>query len=443
MKTISAFYKNSAEMLCKITQPASYASSKALPLTHKPAFMHRLLLSAAIAASLLTACNNHADVSGNEKSIAPAGQLSSKAIYQFDSVVNYLQHARQSQSDTAKKLFLKGIDLHVNQKNSEASLPLFQQSARFFPDSKTYYELGSALLNTNQDSVAYQAFDMAEKLNYQPISYVLYKKACCLGGMTGEEDWERREQAIAYLKNAIENGFTDREKIYNEPKLANIRKGEDFTYMFNEAMSGNGDPATVLWVNYSAGFRPASFPLTINMETLKSIKQPTAISYDFEKFVTEMRDYKFSRDVGQEFFYMAKVNSTPTYETVIYGSRSYDYGEGDELPYMPTQFYLVSYSKKGKLIDKLPLAGQLSFEDTFKVATLQQNGNIDIKDYKNTWAKPVGDEGYVGNKVAKSDLVKSSRYRIGADGKFESDAALLGMNRQTSSTAKNLAMIQY
>ncbi len=404
--------------------------------------MQRLILLTLATSLLLTACSNNPEPSFSEQKAKPAGQLSADAIYQFDSVVTYLRQAHQSQSDTAKKLFLKGIDLSVNQKNAEGSLPFFQQSARFFPDNKTYYELGNVLLNMNQDSVAYQAFNMAEKLNYQPISYVLYKKACSLAGMTGEEDWERREQTIAYLKNAIENGFTDRDKIYNEPKLASIRKSDDFTGMFNEAMSGNGDPATVLWVNYSAGFRPASFPLTINIETLKNIKQPTSISYDFEKFVTEMRDYKFSRDVGQEFFYMAKVASTPAYETVIYGSRSYDYEDNEDLPYVPTQFYLASYSKKGKLIDKLPIAGQLSFEDTFKVATLQQNGNVDIKDYKNTWAKPVGDDGYVGNKVAKSDLIKSSHYRIGKDGKFESDAVLLGMNLPPSSTAKTVAMIQ-
>ena len=61
------------------------------------------------------------------------------------------------------------------------------------------------------------------------------------------------------------------------------------------------------------------------------------------------------------------------------------------------------------------------------MATIQQNLNFEIKEYKNTWAKPVGDDGYAGNKVAKSDLVKTSRYKIGENGKFVSDAELLGM----------------
>jgi tetratricopeptide (TPR) repeat protein len=385
--------------------------------------MQRFIFLFAICVIFFGACKN--ETTPTLGTTGPVTSLSADAVYQFDSVVAYLQQARASQADTAKKLFLQAIDLYKNKKEAASSVPLFRQSLQFFPDNKTYYELGNALLATNRDSLAFQAFDMAERLDYNPLSYVLFKKACCLGGMAGEEDWERREQAITYLKNAIENGFADRERIYNEPKLAAIRTGEDFTYMYNDAMSGNGDPAAVLWSGYSGSFPACSFPLTINMETVKNIKQPAAISYDFEKFVTEMRDYKFSRDVGQEFFYMAKVASTPDHETVVYGSRSYD--AGDDLPYVPTRFYLASYDKKGKLIDKLELAGQQSFDQVFKVATMQQNGHFEIKDYQNTWAKPVGDDGYANNKVVKSDLVKTSRYSIGTDGKFNSDAELLGM----------------
>ena len=351
-------------------------------------------------------------------------QLSAATVYAFDSVVAYLRQVKASQEDTSKKIFLQAIDLLKNKKDAAGSLALFEQSLRFYPNNKGYYELGNALLNLNQDSLAFRSFDLAERLNYNPLGYVLFKKACAMAGMAGEDNYDKQQTALEYLKNAIENGFVDRSKIFEEPKLEVIRKDQGFITAYNETMSGNGDPATILWDGYSSSFKQCSFPLTINMESLKEIKQPVSISYDYEKFVTEMRDYKFSRDVGNEFFYYAKVGSTPAYETIIYGSRSYDYGEN--LPYVPARFYLASYSKQGKLIDKLEFAGQEAFDQLFKVATLQQNLSFEIKEYKNTWAKPTTDNGYENNSIAKSDLMKTTKYKIAVTGKFVSDAKLLG-----------------
>ena len=387
--------------------------------------MLRSAFFAAVVLCVIAACQNKTDKPAlSVTAPGPVSQLSPATVYQFDEVVTYLRQAKTSQADTGKAVFLQAIDVYKNKKDAAGSIGLFEQSLRFYPNNKGYYELGNALLDANKDSLAFRAFDLAERLNYSPLSYVLFKKACCLANAP-EEDYEKHDAALDYLKNAIENGFADRERIYSEPKLAALRKGQDFTYMYNDAMSGNGDPASVLWDSYSNGFQPASFPLTINMETLKNIKQPNAISYDFEKYVTEMRDFKFSRDVGEEFFYYSKVSETPAYETVVYGSRSYD--NGDDMPYTPARFFLASYNKQGKLIDKVELAGQRAFGEVFKVATVQQNLNFEIKEYKNTWAKPIGDNGYAGNKVTKSDLVKTSRYKISETGKFISDAQLLGM----------------
>jgi tetratricopeptide (TPR) repeat protein len=378
-----------------------------------------LLISAA--AAIFTACKNEPKPLDKTTTV---NQLSATTVYAFDSVVAYLRQVKASQEDTSKKVFLQAIDLLKNKKDAAGSVALFEQSLRFFPNNKGYYELGNALLELNKDSQAFNAFDLAERLDYNPLGYVLFKKATAMAAMAGEDDYDKQQQALDYLKNAIENGFVSREKIFGEPRLDYIRKESSFISVYNDAMSGNGDPASILWDGYSSGFKQCSFPLIINMETLKAIKQPDAISYDYEKFVTEMRDYKFSRDVGNEFFYYAKVGSTAAFETIIYGSRGYDYG--DNLPYTPAKFYIASYSKQGKLIDKLEFAGQEAFDQLFKVATLQQNLNFEIQEYQNTWAKPTTDNGYDGNTVAKSNLIKTTKYKIGANGKFVSDAKLLG-----------------
>lgn len=385
--------------------------------------MQRLLFFLIAVSILFVACKN--DSTTTNTLTVSVNHLSTATMYNLDSVIAYLQQLKASQEDTGKKVFLQAIDLFKNKKDAAGSIALFEQSICFYPNNKSYYELGNALLELNKDSLAYNAFDMAERMNYNPLGYVLFKKACALAGEVAmSEDLDGKEdKALKYLKHAIENGFVDREKIYNEPKLARLRTNDRFSNIYNDAMSGNGDPASVLWDSYSSNFQQCSFPLTINMESLKSIEQPVAIGYDYEKYVNEMRDYKFSRDVGNEFFYYAKVAATPTYETVIYGSRSYDYGQN--MPYTPTKFYLVSYDKQGKVIDKVNFAGQEAFDQLFKVAVLQQNLNFEIKEYKNTWAKPT-DRGYENNSVAKSDLIKTTKYKINDQGKFISDAKLLG-----------------
>ncbi|MES2776664.1 MAG: hypothetical protein V4722_20975 [Bacteroidota bacterium] len=376
------------------------------------------LLAAAIT---LTACKN--ETKTTETAIT-VNQLSNKNIYAFDSVVAYLRQVKASQEDTSKKIFLQAIDLLKNKKDPNGSVGLFEKSLRFYPNNKGYYELGNALLELNRDSLAFNAYDLAERLNYNPLGYVLFKKACAMAGMAGDEDYDKQQLALEYLRHAIENGFVSREKIFGESKLDPIRKNSEFISSYNEAMSGNGDPASILWDGYSSSFRQCDFPLVINMESLKNIKQPVAISYDYEKYVTEMRDYKFSRDVGNEFFYFAKVGSTPAFETVIYGSRSY--GHGDNLPYVPAKFYIASYDKQGKLIDKVEFAGQEAFDQLFKVATLQQNLNFEIKEYQNTWTKPAAENGYENNTISQSDLMKTTKYKIAANGKFVSDAKVLG-----------------
>ena len=384
----------------------------------------RIIIAATFA--LLAACGTKpTEKIGSSK--APVA-LNVAAVYNFDSVKNFLTRVTAAQEDTAKKLFLSAIDLLKNKKDAQGSVVVFERSLSFYPGNKAYYELGNALLEMEKYDAALKAFDMAERLNYNPLGYVLFKKACCItAGNSSGDNYDKDEEARKLLQYAVENGFTDREKLLGEPMLKRLNEYGALTTIYNEAMAGYGDPATILWDGFSSSFKSCSFPLTINMEVIKGLKKTTAIGYDYEKFVSEMRDYKFSRDVGNEFFYYAKVASTPAYETVVYGSRSYDYGPEESLPYVPAEFYIASYDKKGKLLDKLTLAGNQDYEKPFKVATLLQNGNIEIKDFKNVFEKNTDTDGYENNKIVKSELIKTAKYKITDKGMFVEETKALAM----------------
>jgi hypothetical protein len=382
----------------------------------------------AFIALLFIACKQKATEATQPVSTLLKPALTSTAIYNFDSVASYLQNISSMQADSAKKFFLKAIDTYKNNKKPQESINDFTSALALYPDKKSYYELGSALLDANKPDMALNAFEMAEKLNYDPLGYVLFKKACCYATLKKEDNYENEEKATELIQYAVENGFTDRTKLLTEPKLKSLNEYGALTRVYNAAMAGYGSTNNVLWNDFSNNFQQCSFPLTINMESIKKLGKTNAINYDYEKYVTEMRDYKFSRDVGNEFFYYAKVTSTPDYKTVIYGSRSYDYGDGEKVAYIPCEFYMASFNNDGKLLDKVILAGNLVYDKPFLVASLQQNGSFEIKEFANVFEKDTEKNGYENNKIVKSNLLKTTNYKINDKGMFVADKKALAQN---------------
>lgn len=346
-----------------------------------------------------TGCSEH-------KEVPP---LSYTGLFNKDSVKEYLAIAPSAYADSSKKLFLKGVDLLKNKKKAEASVQLFIQSLELYPTASGYYELGNAMMENNKAyNDAFNAYSMAELMDYKPWSHVLFKKACAAAV---SENSENRN----YLTYAIMNGFVDRDKILTNKFLLKAHSVEDLNSIYVRAMAGNGDADAVLWEGYSKQFGQASFPFAIDSGTLALIGQPVIISYDFEKFVPEMRDYHFSREVGKEFFYFTRVNDNQQYKAIIYGAQSFDRGEGEA---SPVSYTIASFTPTGKLIDKKIIAGHLALDSAFKECSFVNNSEFEIKEYKNTYEKDTEKEGYQNNPIVKRDLLASYKYSIDSTGRF-------------------------
>jgi tetratricopeptide (TPR) repeat protein len=368
----------------------------------------RLLLIVLFFVSVFFSCKEKSSGTTDVKKDVAYSQLSDSLRYDTKAIQKFNAGLASQQQDSGKKVFLQAIDLLKNKKDAAGSINLFYKAIALYPNDKTYYELGNAFLESNQPKDALKAFAAAEQLGYSPLSYVLFKTACAYS------DLEQEDKGIEYLSHAIENGFVDRDKIFNEPHLAFVRKAYNFTSTYNAAMSGNGDPQTILWEAYSRGYQPSVFPLVINQESYAAIKKVSYISYDYEKFIPEMRDFKFSREVGNEFFYYTKVSAKEKYEAVIYGCNDVNTQSNPLVSSL-----LVSYDKTGKLLDKLMVAGHKTYDDPFKVLVLNENLNFEVKDYKQTYEKDPGENGYENNKVTKNELIKTTRYKIDEMGKFK------------------------
>src|SRR5215218_1419515 len=124
-----------------------------------------------------------------------------------------------------------------------------------------------------------------------------------------------------------------------------------------------------------------------------------------------MRDNKFSRDVGSEYFYVSKIMQTELCSVVLYGCRSYEY-EG-----APVYYILASFDSKGKLVDKMVVGGAKTFDENYKEFTAQNSNRFQIQEYKNTFEKNANEEGYENNKIVSRSLVATKQYAIDANGK--------------------------
>lgn len=332
--------------------------------------------------------------------------LPKQALFNKDSVRNFLNTVSDAQADSSKQLFLKAIDRLKNSNKADEAIALFQQSLSFYPTANAYYELGNAYLQQKDYTAALQSYDLAEGMDYKPLGNVFFKQASCFAEM------DSTDKMYSYITYAVQNGFVDKQKIVSDVHFANFKNDYQLLTTYNEAMSGNGDPDEVLWQGYSNDFRQASFPFSVDTGTLRKLGEPQIISYDYEKYVPEMRDNKFSRDVGSEYFYVAKVMQTELCHVVLYGCRSYE-TEGS-----PVYYILASFSPKGKLLDKMVVGGAKTFDENYKVFTAKSDRQFQIEEYKNTYEKSTDENGFENNKIVSRQLVGTKQFMIDAAGKF-------------------------
>lgn len=347
-------------------------------------------------------------------------RLSAQSVFNKDSVVLASKQGQGAESD-AEKLFKQAIDLYRNKKKAQGSIPVFKQSLYVKPMAKTYYELGNALSDVRHTSEAVQAYSMAEMLNYKPMDKLLYNMACAYSIL------KQDTTALYYLVSAIEFGYKNTQQIFHDPDLENIRKDNyEFTGKVNAALSGSGDPELLQWKMFAHNFKKLSFPVLLDTSYMKasSLQYNEAISYDYERYVSEMRDSKFSRDVGKAIYTVGQVRNTDSVKTLVYAVFD-EVQEEEGLPYNTgIAYYLVSYDAKGKLIDKLLIGGQTKLKDPFLVASLAKDNELELKRFNLVFEKDPDKDGYENNALKTMEPAGADKYTIDASGHFIRAASL-------------------
>ena len=167
-----------------------------------------------------------------------AARLTPTAIYNIDSV----RLATGSGDDkTARKQLATAINAYKNEKDPAKSIPLFKQSILTKPNAQVYYELGCALLDHRDDSEAVLALHIAEKLEYKPLSNVMYKLAAASAitiGPDADINDPKKSLATRYMELAIQMGYARPESFRNDVAFKSFRNAYDFNLAYLAAVEG-------------------------------------------------------------------------------------------------------------------------------------------------------------------------------------------------------------
>jgi hypothetical protein len=182
----------------------------------------------------------------------------------------------------------------------------------------------------------------------------------------------------------------------------------------NRALDGISDKENIFWLQFKQRFASAKFPIILEQTLHESAYGDMKyISYDFEKFVPEMRNERFSREVSRGFYYFAKIKETEQYTALIYFER--DEFMEDEGPIL---YKLVTYSPSGKIIDKRSIAGRAYFEEPLAISEITKDARVYLTNYKVVYSKDVDKHGYFDNPILELIELNQREFSINASGKI-------------------------
>jgi len=309
----------------------------------------------------------------------------------------------------ANSFFLNGINSFKNENDLDSAEFYLRKSIVKEPTARAYCELGNVLKLKSKYKKAIEAYKLAEQLDYAPFSNLLYNMS------TVYAMDKKYDEAAQYLEYSMQAGFNNMDKIEKDPDLENLRNEYGFRDIVNRGLRGMSDPEKLFWLQFKKQFPKALMPITLEWDLkLETIEKFEWISYDFEKYVSEMRDEQFSREVSKGFYYYANISETDKYVALIYIVKDEFMGE-----YAPITYRLVTFSPAGKLIDKREIAGRSSLGDKVRLTTIKQNGAIDVQVIALEYEKNPEENGYWGNPVKSTKAVGKEKLQIKSNGIIE------------------------
>lgn len=373
---------------------------------------HPAIYGTVLSVLLLGACGNpgkpiSSEPKANLTEEEQQMQLTREDLFAGDKIRLYLKKDTL-QGTESNKLFLTALDAYKNKKKTDEAAEGFIQSILRFPTAKAYYELGNVYMDQKKYSDALLAYRMAENLNYEPFSKLMYNIACVYSRL------EEGQQSADYLEYAVQAGYLNVDNIEKDADLSYLRNEYSYQYraQLRRALNGVSDADKIYYLQFKKRFPIVKLPLNIKETISKThFDMENGITYDFEKYIPEMRDEKFSREVSKGFYYYAKLAETADYTALIYIIREEFLGEQAPLTYK-----LVTFDKEGKIIDQLVIAGRENLNEELRTCSINSCMEITVDLYETKYEKDPETEGYYDNPITSKSKVGTEYFKINAKG---------------------------
>ena len=355
---------------------------------------------------------------------SPSGtSLSISSIYSIDTV----RLAAETGSEDAADSKLKDALDSYRKKGADTSrsIQLFKASILLHPTAKAYFELAGALLSSQQYDEGLKALSVAEGLGYSPMANVMFRYAYAYAHLSADNgSIPNSGYVVRYMELAIQMGYAHPRQFLQRDLFPDAARKTDFDVVFTNAMSGSAvrDPARPLWDAFSDQFPEMPVPIVIDLQWMHVNKLDHPIDFQFEKFIPDMREAKFSREGGTTYYYLARLHQDQSFVAFLYGEVD-DEVEGDEsqLPLCT----LATYNRQGKLIDRMAVAGRKSLSDPFKVFNIRSDLKFSVQGFRDIYREDPDSAGYKDNEIIRKEPGAAETYQIAANGKFEPAAAPL------------------
>lgn len=347
--------------------------------------------------------------------------LTEDDIYKGNLVAAFLENDKKFVKES-NTLFLRGVDSYRNNKKLDSAVIYFTQSIMKEPSSKAYFELGNVHMDQKKYEEALNSYKMAEQLGYQPFSKILYNKACIYSLQ------KNTDLSAQYLEYALQAGYTNVAHMQSDSDLENLRSNKyTFQRAVDKGLRGVSNAENLFWLQFTKLFPALGKPIKLKLQLSQEESQALEyISYDYEKYISEMRDAKFARDVTSSYLYYANAYETQNFVALVYIVK--DEWMGDAAP---LRYKMATFTHEGRLIDKKTVGGSSDsdLDGVYLQSRLNKDLTISGDLVQPKYEKDPDEHGYYDNKILSYKKVGTQNFKITKAGKIvEQEVTLLTAN---------------
>lgn len=350
-------------------------------------------------------CSSEKETVNHKDTIVRASKrLTEKAIYIEDSARFALDVASDLQKNEGRKLFLRGMDLLINNKNAKESIPVFKEAIMFFPDPSFYYYLSRAFIEENDVANATLSNAMCSNLNYSQYNQVLYNDALIAAIKMDTNT------CINSMYGAIDEGFLNKDMILNEKKFDFIREHQKYISLMVNVFGNDEKLKARLFSNYMKLFPELKTPYNETIDSVANHSFDNYINYDYAVFIPGMEDGSFSRDVTNEYMYVGKIKLENNFQALIY--KTY-LAIADTLN--PVKTFVITYDSLGNVVDN-EMIGCFCSPTNSQAYTILPDYTIETTSYNYKWKYEPLEKGFAGNQIESFEIEKPKQIQVAKDG---------------------------